>query len=351
MQLTVDMPAASISAWLRWARRDGPAHDVLFASLLNRGPLAFLLDRWHRHNLHNRMQTALIAVAAATVATVLGTIVWNLAPKTATLEERVARRCSLNNQHSLRIEHTPALQQQAETLQASLQALCYESDLIVVETSAQSSESVNSLQAAPAHAVLLNRAINYALYQAPLESRQLEPGAAQSIVSLWLPIQSGQVFSSSFLASDPLPELIREKTVAKIPADSDVAVSETAPTVELILPDMQLIPAGTFSMGSENGDSDAQPLHRVTITAFEMARHELTWGEWQQCESAGACPVLERPDWINELETAEGERHPVANVSWDQAQIYIGWINTMTDDGYRLPSEAEFEYALRAGSE
>ena len=351
LQLTVDMPAASISAWLRWAKRDGPAHDVLFASLLNRGPLAFLLDRWHRHNMHNRVQTALTATAGAMVATLLGTIVWNLAPETATLEDQVARRCGLNQQHILRIEHTQSLQQQTETLQASLQALCYEPELIVVEPSAQSSESVNSLQAAPAHAVLLNRAISYALYQAPLESRQLESGATQSIVSLQIPIQSRQVFRSSFLPNDPLPELNQDKAMAKIPVSSEIAVRATTPSPNLSLPDMQLIPAGTFSMGSENGVSDEQPVHRVTIAAFELARHELTWGEWQQCESAAVCPVLERPNWINEMEAAKRTQHPVVNVSWDEAQIYIGWINTVTDGGYRLPSEAEFEYALRAGAE
>ena len=351
LQLTVDTPAASISAWLRWARRDGPAHDVLFASLLNRGPLAFLLDRWHRHNLHNRIQTGLISVAAAMVAAMLGAIVWNLAPKTATLEEQVARRCGLNNLHSLRIEYTPALQQQAETLQASLQALCYEPDLFVTESTDQSADSVNSLQAAPAHAVLLNRAINYALYQAPLETQQLEPGTDESILVLSSLIQSGQIFRTSFLPDDPLPEIQQEKTVARTPSSSEVAASENAPSADIVLPEMRRIPAGTFNMGSEDGASDEQPVRSVAIAEFEMARHELTWGEWQQCESAGVCPVLERPDWINELETEEGDQHPVINVSWDQAQVYIDWINTVTGGGYRLPSEAEFEYALRAGSE
>ena len=116
-------------------------------------------------------------------------------------------------------------------------------------------------------------------------------------------------------------------------------------------PEMIVISAGEFLMGSESGYPDEQPVRKVTIAAFELARHELTWGEWEQCESAGVCPVLARPYWINEMEAAERTQHPVVNVRWDEAQIYIGWINTVTDGGYRLPSEAEFEYALRADTE
>ena len=104
-------------------------------------------------------------------------------------------------------------------------------------------------------------------------------------------------------------------------------------------------------MGSENVNNDEQPLRQVTVASFEIARHELTWGEWSQCEDVGVCRVLQRPHWINELGTAGAARHPVVNVNWDDTQTYIGWINTLTDGGYRLPSESEYEYVLRAGSE
>ena len=132
---------------------------------------------------------------------------------------------------------------------------------------------------------------------------------------------------------------------------SDYSMKEETDLLERFrLPEMQGIRAGTYMMGSWNGAKDEQPVHEVTVAAFEIARHELTWGEWGQCEAAGVCEDLERPDWINKLNKDESAKHPVVNVSWDDAQVYIGWINSVSIGGYRLPDEREFEYLLRDGS-
>ena len=149
----------------------------------------------------------------------------------------------------------------------------------------------------------------------------------------------------------PVSEQKPEEQIAESLPAKDTTREETALTKDVKLPDMWLIAGGAFDMGSENVNNDEQPLRQVTVASFEIARHELTWGEWSQCEDVGVCRVLQRPHWINELGTAGAARHPVVNVNWDDTQTYIGWINTLTDGGYRLPSESEYEYVLRAGSE
>ena len=77
---------------------------------------------------------------------------------------------------------------------------------------------------------------------------------------------------------------------------------------------------------------------------FAIGRREVTFAEWDQCADAGACK--HRPDdhgW------GRGDR-PVVNVSWDDAKLYLAWLSQKTGQRYRLPSEAEWEYAARAGT-
>ncbi len=77
---------------------------------------------------------------------------------------------------------------------------------------------------------------------------------------------------------------------------------------------------------------------------FAIGRREVTFAEWDQCADAGPCKY--KPDdhgW------GRGDR-PAINISWDDAKLYVGWLSQKTGQRYRLPSEAEWEYAARAGT-
>ncbi len=101
-----------------------------------------------------------------------------------------------------------------------------------------------------------------------------------------------------------------------------------------------LIPAGTFEMGSTKGDKDEQPVHTVTISKpFYMGKYEVTQAQWQ--EIMGSNPSLFQGD---------GSR-PVEQVWFDVVQDFIGKLNAKEGKNhYRLPTEAEWEYAARAGT-
>ena len=116
-------------------------------------------------------------------------------------------------------------------------------------------------------------------------------------------------------------------------------------------PSMIVIPSGSFTMGSpstESGRSDDEgPQRTVTIGSdFAVGRYEVTWVEWDACVADGGCGgyTPENPSgW------SKG-RNPVMRVSWDDAQAYVSWLSRKTGAKYRLLSEAEWEYAARAGT-
>jgi formylglycine-generating enzyme required for sulfatase activity len=112
-------------------------------------------------------------------------------------------------------------------------------------------------------------------------------------------------------------------------------------------PQMVSIPAGSFTMGSpasETGrDDDEGPQRRVTVPAFAAGRYEVTWAEWDRCVAAGSCASLKADGF-------GGGSRPVTNVSWNEAVAYAKWLSNKTGQTYRLLSEAEWEYAARAGT-
>jgi formylglycine-generating enzyme required for sulfatase activity len=113
-------------------------------------------------------------------------------------------------------------------------------------------------------------------------------------------------------------------------------------------PEMVVVPAGEFMMGSAADERDhygnEDPLHRVTIARpLAVSKFEVTFEQWDACVAIGACAHV--PD----SNMGRGTQ-PVLNVSWDNVQQYVVWISTMTGRPYRLLSEAEWEYAARAGT-
>jgi formylglycine-generating enzyme required for sulfatase activity len=108
-------------------------------------------------------------------------------------------------------------------------------------------------------------------------------------------------------------------------------------------PEMVVVPAGDFMMGLP-ADSE-NPQHKVTIAApFAVSKFEVTFDEWDTCATYGDCHAQ-----IFDSRFGRGRR-PVINVSWYDVQRYVAWLSKMTGKTYRLLSEAEWEYAARAGT-
>ena len=102
-------------------------------------------------------------------------------------------------------------------------------------------------------------------------------------------------------------------------------------------PEMVFVEGGTFQMGSESGDSDEQPVHSVTLSSFNMGKYEVTQAQWKAVMGS------------NPSNFSGCDNCPVENVSWNDVQQYIQKLNAQTGKNYRLPTEAEWEYAANGG--
>ncbi len=155
------------------------------------------------------------------------------------------------------------------------------------------------------------------------------------------------------------------------PVLSPEQTNTTIPTSTGGVPEMVFVNGGAFRMGSDDGQDDEKPIHTVTVSDFWMGKYEVTIAEFEQfvletgyqtdadkgggsylwtgnkwkltAEINWRCDTQGNPRKVSEL------NQPVIHVSWNDAVAYCGWLSRETGQTYRLPTEAEWEYAARSG--
>jgi formylglycine-generating enzyme required for sulfatase activity len=145
------------------------------------------------------------------------------------------------------------------------------------------------------------------------------PGRAQTIGSLSVPEEHALKLKDTFRECDKCPEMV-------------------------------VAPAGSFIMGSPDSELNRgryeEPQHRVTFAQrFAVGKFAVTFDDWDACVTDGGCGGYSPND-----ESWGRGRRPVINVSWSDANAYVAWLSAKTGKSYRLLSEAEREYAARAGT-
>jgi formylglycine-generating enzyme required for sulfatase activity len=138
--------------------------------------------------------------------------------------------------------------------------------------------------------------------------------------------------------------LAAESVIAADPSAIESATAanhltpETLPGAIVVDDEFVFVKGGCFMMGDSfgNGDTDEQPEHKVCLDDFFMDKNEITVGQWRKVMETGPS------------DSTHDDNHPVVKISWAEAQQFIKKLNRMTGEVYRLPTEAEWEYAAGA---
>ncbi len=314
----------------RMMRQSDALNDPIFAHILLDGKLGlldfrlpqFLNKLIPKANQWIILRPALIMWFCLAVLGTWGIIQYSTETYNDLQQQRIAEQLA---QWQVSIQYQPDTRALAATLQQRLQQHQFQ-----VEESTESTEStpaINTITYAPSgkHAFeKIRRSLDWLTYGAviePIESQQPDDNVIQ--VKLVQTYQHGATFNDEL-------DAIQE---SRLPFE----------------PEMVRIPPGKFLMGSpetEIGRWESEgPQHEVTITyMFEISKFEVTFDEYDAFANATQRELPNDQGW------GRGRR-PVINVSFDDAQAYAQWLSDQTGKQYRLPSEAEWEYAARAKSQ
>ncbi len=136
-------------------------------------------------------------------------------------------------------------------------------------------------------------------------------------------------------APEPLPERaepLPQEPVHAAPPPSGVTFKDTVTGMEFVL-----IKGGCFQMGDDEGDREERPVHEVCVSNFYLGRFEVTQAQWKSLKGR------------NPSKHKNSDLHPVEDVSWNDVEDFIKELNQKTGRNFRLPTEAEWEYAARSG--
>ncbi len=176
--------------------------------------------------------------------------------------------------------------------------------------------------------------------ETPLETPPAPPPVAQSTPST--PQSSLQSFASDTVTVNARGEKINSQRYQAQYFSEDLGNGVTM--------DMVSIPEGNFLIGSpeseEGRSSDESPQHRVTVAPFYMGKYTVTQAQWRAVAALPQVKIPLKPD----PSYFKGDNLPVEQVSWEEAVEFCARLSKKTGRDYRLPSEAEWEYAARAGT-
>ena len=178
-----------------------------------------------------------------------------------------------------------------------------------------------------------------------------KPEAPRTEIAKAEPVKPEQKRPEPAKPEPPKPEAVippPQTATAEPPSPSSPATRNKQPNSFQDCTDcpiMVRVPAGSFTMGVTRGDPSEQPSHKVTLTKpFALGMYEVTVAEWRACIQGGGCTDMPR------MASSVTDTTPIHNIHWNDAVSYATWLSKRTGQKYRLPTEAEWEYAARAGT-